>query len=66
MNKYIISPVTTFDEDEYLYYTKVGLNSEGMPLHYIVCGLSEDISRSRAQSLVDLLNSMVITTHGVI
>ncbi len=63
--KYIISPVTTFDEDEYLYYTKVGLNSEGMPLHYIVCGLSEDISRSRAQSLANLLNG-IITTYQVI
>lgn len=62
--KYIISPVTDYREDELLYETKVGLNSKDMPLHYIVCGLSYDISRERAQQLCDLLNS--ITVHQVI
>lgn len=61
MNKYIISPITTYNEDELLYETKVGYNSIGMPLHYIVLGLSEDISRQRAMQLAELLNS--ITVH---
>ena len=62
--KYIISPVTIYNEDEQLYETKVGLNSKDMPLHYIVCGKSESISRERAQQLAELLND--ITIHQVI
>lgn len=62
--KYIISPLTTYNEEEMLFETKVGLSSKDMPLHYIVCGLSEEISRERAQQLADLLNE--ITVHQVI
>lgn len=55
MKKYIISPVTTFDEDEELFLTKVGLDAPGMPLHYIVCAKTELQSRVMANLLVSIL-----------
>ena len=55
--QYIISPITTYDEDEQLYYTKVGVDN--MQLHYIVCGQSKSISRERAENLVSLLNNIL-------
>lgn len=57
-SKYIVSSISTYDEDEFLYYTKVGIDAEGLPLHYIACGLSEEISRQRAEALAELLNSI--------
>ena len=57
MEKYYIkSQITTFDEEEELYYTKVGLNLPSMPLHYIVCGKTKGDSIARAIILVDFLN----------
>lgn len=57
MKKYIISPVTTFDEDDMLWQTKVGWDEPGMPLLYIVCASTETLSRVRASLLVDLLTT---------
>jgi hypothetical protein len=55
MNKYIISPVTTFDEEQELYATKVGMEGKLMPLYYIAFGNTEAHSRSRAEILVEIL-----------
>lgn len=63
MIKYIISPVTTYSEEEELYYTKIGIKGEGLPLNYIAVGKTEYISRERAKNLVNLLNRLKITVH---
>lgn len=56
MKKYIVSPITTFDEDEELWGTKVGLDGEGMPLHFTCWGKTEKESRERAAVLSLILN----------
>ena len=62
-NKYIISPVTTYNFDEQLFETKIGLSGSDMPLHYLVYGNSKEISRLRANQLIDLLNSVIAVHH---
>lgn len=57
MKKYTISPVTFFDEDEKLYFTKMGGDGKHMPLHYTVWGKSETESRERANSLAEILTA---------
>jgi hypothetical protein len=52
---YIISPVTTFDEDEELWQTKVGTKGKNMLLHYTVWGVSQENSRSKAEALARIL-----------
>ena len=56
--QYIISPVTTFNEDEELFETRIGIDNKFMPLMYLAYGKLESISRQRAQALVSLLNKI--------
>lgn len=52
---YIISPVTTWDEDWATWQTKVAIDAHNMPLHFIACGRTEAESRYRAERLVKIL-----------
>lgn len=53
--KYFISDATIFDEDEQLWFTKVGSGSKSGSLHYTVWGKNEEESRQKARDLVLLL-----------
>ena len=53
---YKISPVILYDEDEKLFYTKVGVQGRNMPLHYTVWGMTEEECRTRAERLVEILS----------
>ena len=55
IKKYIISPVTSYDQDEELWFTKVGTNGKDMPLLFISAGKTEEASRENANKLVELL-----------
>lgn len=55
MKKYIISPITTYCEEQELFATKIGVEGKHMPLHYTVWGNSEAQSRSRAEKLAEIL-----------
>ena len=52
---YVISPVTLYDNDEQLYYTKVGLKGKNMDLLYTAWGKSAYESRVSAEKLMDIL-----------
>ena len=52
---YVISPVTLYDNDEQLYYTKVGLKGKNMDLLYTCWGKSASESRVSAEKLMDIL-----------
>lgn len=54
--KYIISPITTYDSDDCLWYTKVGLNNPEMTLYGNIAGKTPVESRFQAISLVEMLN----------
>ena len=56
--KYIISPVTLYDNDLEMYSTKVGYEGKNMPLLYSVWGNSEQESRVRAALLIDNLKKI--------
>ncbi len=61
MKKYIISPITVFDNDHELWETYVGTNEKDMPLLFSAWGKNEKESRIAAQIIVDLLsNSSVL------
>ena len=47
--EYTISPITSFDEEEELYFTKVGI--KGGDLLYTAWGKTEKESRDRAEYL---------------
>lgn len=55
--KYIISPITTWDDEQMLYATKLGIEGKNMPLHYTVWGKTEHESRFRAENLVEILTT---------
>lgn len=55
MKEYIVSPVTVYEDEHQLYGTKVGLNTQKMPLHYTCWGKSEEESRERAKELAKKL-----------
>lgn len=57
MKKYIISPVTVYDEEQGQYATKVGVEGNTMMLHYTVWGLTEIQSRERAERLGQILTA---------
>lgn len=57
MKKYIISPITTWDEEEERWATKVGIEGKTMPLHYTVWGSTEQESRERAERLAEILTA---------
>lgn len=54
--KYIISPITTWDNDEMLWATKVGVDKKGLPLHYTVWGKTNEESKERAINLLQHLS----------
>ena len=56
IKKYIISPVTSYDQDEELWFTKVGTNGKDMPLLFISAGKTKEESQENANRLVRLLN----------
>ena len=55
MKKYILSDHTIFDEDEQLYFTKMGVEGKNMPLHYTVWGITPEQSRQRGNELGEIL-----------
>ena len=55
---YFVSPITTYDHDDLLYYTKIGQNNPEMSLFCIAAGKTLTISRERAINLAKLLNEM--------
>lgn len=56
MKTYIISDFTGYDNDEMLYFTKIGYQGKrSMPLLYTVWGLTKEISRQSAELLVEYL-----------
>ena len=57
MKEYIVSPVTVYEDEHQLYGTKVGLNTQKMPLHYTCWGKSENESRLRAGELAKMLSN---------
>jgi len=67
MKKYIISPVSSYCEDEQMWATKLGIEGKHMPLHYTVWGNTEAQSRSRAEELAEIMtnyrSSQHFTTH---
>lgn len=64
MKKYIISPITNYCEEEELFYTKVGLDEIGMPLHYNVWGTTAIESRRRADQLRIILSNQQTINHS--
>lgn len=57
--KYIIARFSFYDDEELLWFTKVGLVNEEMDLLYVVAGKTVKESRKRAIELVELLNNRV-------
>lgn len=55
---YIVSKLTSYDHEDELYYTKIGLNDDEMSLYCIVAGKSAETSKGKAENLVELLNSL--------
>jgi len=54
---YIISPISTYDDDLEMFSTKIGQKGKDMPLLYSTWGKTELESRVRAELLIDnLLN----------
>lgn len=56
--KYIISPITTWENDEMLWATKLGIEGKNMPLHYTVWGKTELESRLRTERLAEILTNI--------
>lgn len=54
-SKFILSEVTTWEEEEELWETKVGTDEKDMPLWFICVGKTEKESRERAEMLLALL-----------
>lgn len=61
MTKYIISPITTYNEETELYDTKIGVEGRNMPLHYTAHGKTESQSRERAQHLAKIITGDIPT-----
>lgn len=61
---FLISPITTFDSEEELYSTKVGIQMRSMPLHYTCHGKTKEESRERAESLVKILTNHYQTQNN--
>lgn len=61
--KYIISPITTWENDEMLWATKVGIEGKDMPLHYTVWGKTEQESRLRTERLAEILTKEISVTN---
>jgi hypothetical protein len=58
VGRYIISCHATKDEDENLYYVKMGIRSKkGMVIHYTVWGDTEESAIHKAEVLAEILSS---------
>ena len=57
IQKFTISPVTFYDQDEQLFYTKMGVEGKNIPLHYTVWGKTETESRTSAEKLGEILTA---------
>lgn len=55
---YIISPVTTYDDENQLFETKIGDDSPEMKLLFSVWGPNEKVSRNNAVILGEVLNKI--------
>ena len=62
----IVSRLTTYDEDELLYYTKVGLNNPDRNLLFIAVGDSVKQSKSMANRLAKLYQSQFLTPKTLV
>lgn len=61
--KYIISPITTWEDNEMLYATKLGIEGKNMPLHYTVWGKTELESRLRTEKLAEILTKELVKSN---
>lgn len=66
MKKYIISPVTTYNEDTMLFDTLLGIDGKNMPLHYTVHGKTETQSRERAVKLAEMLTNYRLSQNNTV
>ena len=57
--RYVIAPISVFDDYELLWETKVAIDLGGLPLAYTCWGMTEQDSRLSAKKLVDILESIV-------
>jgi hypothetical protein len=57
--KYIISPITTWDDEQMLFATKLGIEGKNMPLHYTVWGKTQQESRTRTEMLAEILTKEI-------
>jgi hypothetical protein len=53
MEKVIVSKISTYDHDDQLWYTKVGLDETDMPLLAIAAGKTVTESKERANQIKD-------------
>lgn len=53
---YIISQISTYDNDNLLWETKIGTDEKDMPLKLSAWGKTEEESRTSASELVKILN----------
>jgi len=66
MKKYIISPVTTYCEEQDLFATKLGVKGKNMPLHYTVWGKTAADSRARAERLAEILTTYRSSSNNTV
>lgn len=53
--KYIIAPITTYNEFDELFETKVAADYPGLPLVFCSFGRTEKDSRDNAEAMVSIL-----------
>ena len=58
MSKYIVSPITTYDEWDMVFVTKVYKDTGERPLRFAAMGQTADKSRAKAEWLANKLNSL--------
>lgn len=61
--KYIISPITTWDDEQLLWQTKLGIEGKNMPLHYTVWGKTQLESRQRTERLAEILTTEPVKSN---
>lgn len=55
MTKYIVSPITTYNDETELFDTKIGVEGKNMPLHYTAHGKTIKESKERAKTLARII-----------
>lgn len=53
--KYLIAPITTYNEYDELFETKIAADVQGLPLICCVYGKTENGSRENAKAVVSIL-----------